>query len=82
MKTEFDVSFEKNGVSLGRNGEIMVKPFNSHGADSELKKYDNCLCEVQRELTKEEADIDDVGRMYHIKFMDGYETDAFEDELI
>ena len=60
----------------------MVKTFNSHGADSELKKYDNCLCEVQKELTKEEADIDDVGRMYHIKFMDGYETDAIEDELI
>ena len=35
----------------------MLKTFNSHGTDSELTKYDNCLCEVQRELTKEEADI-------------------------
>lgn len=26
-------------------------------------------------------DIHEVGRMYHFKFMDGYETDAFEDEL-
>lgn len=42
----------------------MLKTFNSHGTDSELTKYDNCLCEVQRELTKEEADIDDVGIQY------------------
>ena len=45
----------------------MLKMFNSHSADSEL--------------TKEEADIDDVGKMYHVRFMDGYETDVFEDEL-
>lgn len=42
----------------------MLKTFNSHETDSELTKYDNCLCEVQRELTKEEADIDDVGIQY------------------
>lgn len=59
----------------------MLKVFNSHGADSQLKKYDNCICDVQRELTKEEADIKDIGKMYHVRFPDGYETDAFEDEL-
>ena len=59
----------------------MLKMFNSHSADSELTKYDNCPCEIQRELTKEEADIDDVGKMYHVRFMDGYETYVFEDEL-
>ena len=60
---------------------LLLKMFNSHSADSELTKYDNCPCEIQRELTKEEADIDDVGKMYHVRFMDGYETDVFEDEL-
>lgn len=59
----------------------MMKVFDCKGTDSELTKYDGCLCEVERELTKDEADIDEVGKMYHIKFMDGYETDAFEDEL-
>lgn len=38
------------------------------------------LCEVTRELT-EEVDIGEVGKMYHVKFADGYETDVFEDEL-
>lgn len=56
----------------------MLKMFNSHSADSELTKYDNCPCEIQRELTKEEADIDDVGKMYHVRFMDGYETDVLK----
>ena len=59
----------------------MMKVFDCEGTDSELTKYDGCLCEVERELTKDESDIDEVGKMYHIKFMDGYETDAFEDEL-
>lgn len=59
----------------------MTKIFNSHGADSELRKYDGCSCKVIKELTKDEADIDDVGKMYTIRFKDGYETDAFEDEL-
>lgn len=57
------------------------KIFDSKGADSELAKYDGCLCEITRELTEEEADINEVGKMYHIKFIDGYETDAFADEL-
>lgn len=60
----------------------MKKLFNSQGNDSKLAKYDGCMCEIVRELTRDEADIDDVGKMFHIKFMDGYETDAFDDELI
>lgn len=59
----------------------MLKMFNSHGTDRELKKYDACLCEIQGELSEDAVDIDDVGKMYHVKFADGYETDAFEDEL-
>lgn len=59
----------------------MIKMFDCKGTDSVLTKYDGCMCEVIRELTKDEADIDEVGRMFHIKFTDGYETDAFEDEL-
>lgn len=60
----------------------MLKMFNCNGTDSELSKYDGRLCEVERKLTKEEVDIDEVGSMYHVKFMDGYKTDVFEDELI
>ena len=63
------------------HADIYFRFFNSHGLDSKLKKYDNCLCEVTRELTEEEADIGEVGKMYHVKFADGYETDVFEDEL-
>ena len=58
-----------------------MKMFDCKGTDSELTKYDDCMCEVIRELTKDEADIDEVGRMFHIKLTDGYETDVFEDEL-
>lgn len=60
----------------------MKKVFNSKGNDSKLAKYDGCVCEIVRELTKDEAGIDDVGKMFHIKFLGGYETDVFEDELI
>lgn len=36
---------------------------------------------VLRPLTKDEADIDEVGPMYRCKAEDGTEFDAFEDEL-
>ena len=48
---------------------------------SDLTKYNNTEAEVLRSLTNKEADIFEVGNMYHIRFNDGYETDAFEDEL-
>lgn len=36
---------------------------------------------VIRELTSEEADAGEVGRMYKVRAADGWEADAFEDEL-
>lgn len=59
----------------------MMRIFNSHGADSKMRKYDGCLCEIERKATADEVDIEDVGEMYHVRFADGYRTMAFEDEL-
>lgn len=59
-----------------------VLTFDTHGGDSEWMKRDGQPCTVLRPLTEKEADIADVGPMYHIRFSDGVETDAFEDELI
>lgn len=55
--------------------------FDSHGGDSKLNARTNQLVEVLRALTPQEADIDDVGPMFHIRFEDGFETTAFADEL-
>lgn len=55
--------------------------FDSHGGDSQLNARTGQLVTVLRALTEKEADIDDVGPMFHIRFEDGYETDAFADEL-
>ena len=49
--------------------------------DTELKKYNGTEIEIIRPLTETEVDIKDVGNMYKVKFYDGYERDAFEDEL-
>ena len=49
--------------------------------DTELMKYNGTEVEIIRPLTEDEADIFDVGNMYRVRFEDGYETDAFEDEL-
>ena len=57
----------------------MKRIFNT--TDSELKKYNGTEVEVIRPLTEKECDIADVGNMYKVRFFDGYERDAFEDEL-
>ena len=57
----------------------MKKIFNT--TDSELEKYNGTEVEVIRPLTEKECDIADVGNMYKVRFYDGYERDAFEDEL-
>lgn len=49
--------------------------------DSELRKYNGTEVEVIRPLTEDEVDVFDVGNMYKVRFSDGYERDAFEDEL-
>lgn len=55
--------------------------FDTHGGDSTWNERSGEVVEILRELTEEEADIGDVGMMYRIRFSDGTETDAFEDEL-
>ena len=50
--------------------------------DSSLKKYNGTKVSVLRQLTADECDISDVGNMYKVRFEDGYERDAFEDELV
>lgn len=57
----------------------MKKIFNT--TDSELEKYNGTEVEIIRPLTEKECDIADVGNMYKVRFYDGYERDAFEDEL-
>ena len=55
--------------------------FDTDRRDSELMIHDGKEAEVIRPLTEEEADLDDIGPMYKIRFKDGTEADAFEDEL-
>lgn len=57
------------------------KVYDSHNGDSKLNARTGQVVKVLRELTDREADIADVGRMFHVRFADGFETDAFEDEL-
>lgn len=59
----------------------MQKVFNTHGGDTSWNDRSGQIVEVHRPLTEEEADLFDVGPMYRIRFQDGTETDAFEDEL-
>jgi len=55
--------------------------FDSHGGDSELNARTGQRVMVLRALTEQEADIFDDGKMFNIRFEDGFETDAFADEL-
>ena len=56
----------------------MKKVFNT--TQSDLVKYNGTEVEVGAELTDAERDPE-VGRMWHITFIDGTKGDAFEDEL-
>lgn len=56
--------------------------FDSHGCDSQLKKYDGIPCTIIRRVTSEEADLFETGNMYVIRLDNGVETQAFEDELV
>ena len=60
-------------------GEKMKKIFNT--TESGLKKYNGTEVEIIRPLTDKECDIEEVGNMYRVRFFDGHEQDAFEDEL-
>lgn len=74
----------RSELELHKKGPVPNKRmvFDSHGADSELNSRSGYFVEVLRELTEAEADIADVGRMFHVRFLDGFETDVFEDELV
>lgn len=56
--------------------------FDTHGNDSELNSRSGQQVTIIRPLTDDECDKAEVGNMYKVKFKDGYERDAFEDELI
>lgn len=60
----------------------MFKIFDTHGADSSLNARSGQKVEVLRPLTDKEADLFETGPMYRVRFPDGFESDAFEDELL
>lgn len=55
--------------------------FDTHGGYEELNDRSGSSVLVLRALTEKEVDINDVGPMYEVRFPDGYQCDAFEDEL-
>jgi hypothetical protein len=59
-----------------------VRPFRCTAHDDlELRAHDRQDATILRRLTRREADLDETGPMYRLRFSDGYERDAFEDEL-
>lgn len=68
---------DKNDLSWNGN----LKIFDTHGADSQLNERSGQKVLILRELTPNECDIEEVGKMYHVRFPDGFECDAFEEEL-
>lgn len=52
-----------------------------HTTDSEYRRYNDQPVEVLRPLTEAEADLHIVGPMYQVRFQDGREASAFEDEI-
>lgn len=55
--------------------------FDTHGMDTKLNSRSGEMVTVLRPLTNKEADLAETGPMYEVKFPDGYETSAFENEL-
>lgn len=56
--------------------------FNTHGQDSDLKKYDGMQCQVVKRIDETEYDFEEVGTMWSISMIcDDYKTEAFTDEL-
>ena len=61
-----------------RRTEMKIALFTT--TQSDLLKYNDTIVNVGAELNDNERDFE-VGRMWHITFCDGTQTDAFEDEL-
>lgn len=77
--SEEPVTVIAHETSISMTGRTAI--FDTHGGDSQLNERTGSKVLVIRPLTEAEADIADVGNMYRIRFDDGFETDAFEDEL-
>lgn len=56
--------------------------FNSHGADSELSKFDGTVCKVLRRIPEDEYDFEEVGTIWDVELEDGTKLGAFADEVI
>ena len=55
--------------------------FDSHGGDTTLNWRTGQHATVVRRLTQDEADLDEVGPMWEVKFEDGSLVHVFEDEI-
>lgn len=55
--------------------------FNAHGGDSELNGRSGEVIVVVGKLHPSEHDECETGPMHRIRFDDGFETDAFIDEI-
>ena len=49
--------------------------------EPELKRRSGMQVRIVRELTPAEVDVAEVGLMYRVRFLSGFEVDAFIDEL-
>lgn len=52
-----------------------------HTTETDLKQFNGTALFVIRPLTEKEADLEEVGNMYRVKFANGLKWDVFEDEL-
>jgi hypothetical protein len=50
--------------------------------DAELWHHTHQQVKIIKRLLPDEVDEADVGRMYRVRFTDGFEYDIFDDELI
>lgn len=55
--------------------------FNTHGGDSVLNSRSGEHIELLGKLDSNLYDECETGPMYRVRFEDGFETDAFEDEI-
>jgi hypothetical protein len=76
------MSIQKPEFKRGQKARFMYKCFESpESCDAELWCHTNQLVIIIRELSNKEIDRRDIGRMYRVKFSDGFEYDVFEEEL-
>lgn len=76
---------ENSAIVLSQERDFTITPgdvYYFYTTDSSLKRYNGTKVSVLRQLTTDECDTSDVGNMYKVRFEDGCERDAFEDELI